>query len=1344
MRRALLSLLPIAFFLLPAALADTITLRDGKRVVGKIVADDGKKLTVEKGSGKVDIDRSSVLAIVHDDATGAGDDGATSKTDEKPAATADDGLPEATRLEREALALEQLGKFREGLDKLEASLTATLDSSAKADERGARVEYLIRRLSFFWNKTGEHARGEKSLRAVLANKELAPYPKDVARWYLTGQLRAQGNNDDADREQEKLGWGTHWLVCGTFDNERGTGFSTAYGPETDPFDPAATFKGKKRDVIWRPTPLERPIWGEIDLKSMLRPNEQGLAYAISYLKVDEPTKVVLRLGSAEALKVFVDRVEVSSEEKRRPLKFDQTHVGLELKAGWHEVLLKVCAQTGPWAFRCRITAPEGGPAKGVRWAATDEIRSKQELVKDGAKPFEADKGAFTWLEARRKAAPKDHRNRFRLGYLYYTERPFDDNEHSDREVLDEACKLAPDEAVYQVFYSHTAAAVAEFSVNKEENKRREALERALEVDPRDALAAWFLAGYYESSLANVTRAEELVRKALAANPDYTDAELTLLGIEERRGLHPIVERRLAELASSPEAHRYVPLMRRLLDDCRRRGDVKAQSAWILEIAATDRTDPGPLHELAGIAMARGRLDAAAKLYQQAIALAPWNVGTRMQLAQVHEQQGDLAAAETDLKAALEIAPEDHALLERLGHLIEREGREDEGRAKLDKALELEPTLVELKKYLEWLDRKKEGTSAWEEEWKLDAEKVLALAKDVPTDNNLYSRVLLRNIVVKVNPDGTCSRFKQELVRVENEEGKKQLREHGEVFNPGEQKSAYKVARVYKKNGEIVEAPLSETTGEGGEFRQYKWHPIELDSGLEVGDVIEIQYRQDDLAQSFFGDYFGDDVPIAEFGRPIDHLRYAVIMPKEKKLYVHTTVASAGLDAKERVDEAKKVKIYSWEKTGIAKIEPEPNMPWARESLPVLQVSTFGDWNSFAKWYWGLVKKQQEADESIRKKVAELTKDCKTDEDKIRKIYNYVVTDIRYNSAWEFGVHGFKPYNATSIFSRKFGDCKDKATLINTMLGEVGIKSYPVLIFGDNPRGKEDLSLPLMHHFNHCISYVPSAKGGEGMWLDGTAQFHPFDTLPTMDYGATTLIVQPDKGELKTIPFRGPDADYEKERHDVKIRPDGGAEVRSVFEGTGDFNYVQRMSLTTKGRREEVLEQRIGRHYSGAKVKSVKCSDLENLDEAVKVEVEYGIPKIFQKSTGGYQLDEIRSWLFDGIYSEGQKLSAFAAKESRDFDVVLKLPSGVEETITYELPAGMDAKSLPAETKLKNEFGSYTRTYTVEKGKIKVVRRFEMKTNRIPKDKYDDFRKFVGDIERAENERVLLSKEGGEE
>ncbi|MBI3726471.1 DUF3857 domain-containing protein [bacterium] len=1336
------------------ARADTITLRDQTELTGKIVSDDGKEVVIETGKGKERVARERILAIVRDHggtlppSTPGGSAPAAPPEEKKaPAAAEEADLAQATKLEREGLELEGQARFAPAMEKFEAAIGAVLAGPGRAEgqeARSARLQFLIRRCVFFWNKLSEHGRASALLAKVASDEHVAPYARSFARFYLAGQLQAAGKPGEAEAELSKLGLATSWYVIGSFDNERGTGYANDYEPETQPFDPKAKLKGKKREVTWRPTPQAKTTDGEIDLKAMLRPNDQSLAYAISYLHADADTNVALRLGSAEALKVWVNRALVDEEDKRRPLEWDQTHVGFSLKAGWNEVLLKVCGQTGSWAFRCRLTSPDGGEPKGVRWATLDEIGKTQAFSKGSEKAKLDETGAIGFYEKRRKAAPKDDADRFRLGYLYYSQKPHDENEHKDREALDEARTLSPRDPYYQVFYSFTAMANAEYSVNKEENKRRLALERALELKPDYAQASWLLAQYYEHSLGGHMRARELLEAALKANPEFIEAEILYLDLSAQKGLGPVSERRYRELEKTKEARTFLPLARRLLGG-EARGDVKRTWTALDRIFELDRSDPEPLNEQASIALGRGEPDLAIKLYSQASALWPWNNGIRTSLSHAKEIAKDLAGAEADLKAALEIAPEDDGLLQRLGHLVEREGREAEGRKLLERALELNPNLPDLKKYLTYLDRRSAAAVAgFEDAWTLDGAEIVEAAKKVPIDGAITERILLRNSVTKVNPDGTSSAFVQEIKRVENDEGVRANTSGWVGYHQGEQKAKFKLARIYKKSGEVQDAPVSETATNagGGEFARYSYHSVGPFT-LEIGDVVELQSRVDDLAQSFFGDYFGADERFAEFSKPIDRLRFVVIAPEDKKLYVHQT----GLDdvkMQEKKDEKEKTVARIWEKRDIAKIDPEPRMPWAKEVLPKVQVSSFQDWNSFAKWYWGLVRKQQEADESIKQKVEELTKDCKTEEEKIRKIYNFVVTDIRYNAAWEFGVHGFKPYNATSIFQRKFGDCKDKATLINTMLAECKIESYPVLIFGDNPRGEEDLSLPLMHHFNHCISYVPGAKGGKGMWLDGTAQYHPFDTLPTMDYGATTLIIRHDRGELLKVPFRGPEANETIEMHRVALKADGSADVRSTFEGKGDFEVFIREHLEEEGRRSDKLEQAIGRHYSGAKVKKVECSDLKDLDKPIRVEVEVGIPKMLEKSTGGLAIEEVRSWLFDAFYLQGQKISDLAAKDKRDFDVVLPVPSGVEEETVYELAPGTDVKSLPKATKLEGTFGVYEKTFSKEGNKLKVARKLKLSTNRISRAEYDAFRKFVGTIERAEKEKVLLSKEGGEE
>src|SRR4029079_11975552 len=118
------------------------------------------------------------------------------------------------------------------------------------------------------------------------------------------------------------------------------------------------------------------------------------------------------------------------------------------------------------------------------------------------------------------------------------------------------------------------------------------------------------------------------------------------------------------------------------------------------------------------------------------------------------------------------------------------------------------------------------------------------------------------------------------------------------------------------------------------------------------------------------------------------------------------------------------------------------------------------------------------------------------------VYNFVVTNTRY-VALEFGIHGYKPYRVDRILARRFGDCKDKASLIHAMLKIAGVDSRMVLLRMRNLGyiGEEPASLAA---FNHAIVYIPKYD----KFLDGTAEFHASGELPSADRRGTGLSCEP--------------------------------------------------------------------------------------------------------------------------------------------------------------------------------------------------------------------------------------------
>lgn len=1316
----------------PSKAADEveISLRTGgERLVGRLLSEDASgTLLVESGGWQVSLPRNQALAIRS--ARGL-------------------RMPIVDLHEDRALHAESrdddLGAFQSYVRMLSALVAAQKAGAITAREGAPAADVAISRLDLFGSRLGRGGEIAQTCERLSKSAWFTPLVRSHARQAFAGALRSLGEPRVAAAEEAELGVLTKFYVVGPFDNERGRGFKTAYPPESE-LKLDASYPGKEAPVSWRATPAGSPRGGVVDLDALCFPADQALAYALTYVHVARATPVALRLGSDEAVKLWANGRLVLTRDLRRSYGADQDSIGLVLQPGWTRLLLKVCDQTGDWEFRLRVTSPSGGRAP-VRFATLAEIPqlSKQ---RRGTEPSdcEVDSGSIADLTRRLAKTPRDARAWFRLGYLHLDGGAHDATEHPDRAAFRKAVELEPKNANYRMFLATTLGGGGDFSVNAEHNARRRAIEAVIALDPDHVEARVALANYYLTELGQTDRAAEILKKA----PESAlSAQILWLDVLRGRGQGSLAISRLrtlmdrAEGAIQREESLATPfsLINEALGEARQRGDISEQLRLLQERLAQDAGDLWALVEASGLYRRAGQPVVAEQLLRHALETSPWE-------AELHAALGGLYAglkgldptlkrAEQSYRAALAICPQDPSRVEALAGLLERRGKRKEARGLYEQALRLDPKRVATKNYLEFLDRNNATVARFEDAWVLDPKPILAAARKHALDKRLTHRILLRQRVDRLNPDGTRSTWRQEILRVESREGVRALAAYRAGFQD-DQRIEVTLARVHRIAGGTEDAPVGIAGGlSRGEFGGGRAYPLRFPP-LLPGDAIEVRYRVDDLRQGFFGDYYGEVFRFQD-SVPLDRMRVALLAPKARQLYFHN---AQGLGPKvvqtTRGDEVVRV----WERQGVAPLVPEPNMPWLKEVIPQIQVSTFKDWNVFARWYWGLVKSQHEADESIKAKVLELTKGAKSAEDKLRRIYNFVVTDIRYSDAWEFGVHGFKPYSATKIYARKFGDCKDKATLIGTMAGVIGLEAHPVLIFGEDGRGREDLTLPLMGHFNHCISYV-RLPGGKGLFLDGTAEFHSYGTLPSMDYGARVVVITPEAGLVKEIPYRSAKSNSVSEVHEVVLSKDGQGKVKSKLKGTGTFEVVLRQLMTTKGRRAQVLEPRYGQKYSGAKVEKVTATDPTNLDAPFELQVETVLPGMLRKTPeGGFELRELRSWLFDLIYLRDGSLSNLAADSRRTHDLVLPVPSAVDEAVRYTLPRGASVKSVPDAVKLETPFGIYRRVYTRKGNTLEVRRVLQLRTTRVPQANYGAFRRFVDQIERAERARPVLDFTGG--
>jgi tetratricopeptide (TPR) repeat protein len=156
--------------------------------------------------------------------------------------------------------------------------------------------------------------------------------------------------------------------------------------------------------------------------------------------------------------------------------------------------------------------------------------------------------------------------------------------------------------------------------------------------------------------------------------------------------------------------------------------------------------------------------------------------------------------------------------------------------------------------------------------------------------------------------------------------------------------------------------------------------------------------------------------------------------------------------------------------------------------PRVMFSTFQSWNEVADWYAELERERRVATPEIRAKADEIARGQLTDEAKAQALYYWVSQNIRYVSL-SFGVGRYQPHPAAQTLSNRYGDCKDKTTLLEAMLEAEGLHAQAVLA---NSIVDIDADVPNPLQFDHAYTFLHVA--GKDIWLDSTVGVGPFGYL----------------------------------------------------------------------------------------------------------------------------------------------------------------------------------------------------------------------------------------------------------
>jgi hypothetical protein len=445
----------------------------------------------------------------------------------------------------------------------------------------------------------------------------------------------------------------------------------------------------------------------------------------------------------------------------------------------------------------------------------------------------------------------------------------------------------------------------------------------------------------------------------------------------------------------------------------------------------------------------------------------------------------------------------------------------------------------------------------------------------------------------------------------------------------------------------------------------------------------------------------------------------------------------------------------WVVSDIKAIKPETEMPPLHGVSGVLVISFFPpgggankgfqDWKEMGNWEAGLEQGRRDASPEIKQKVASLAAPATTPLAKMQSLAKFVQSDIRY-VAIELGIGGWQPHPAPEIFTHRYGDCKDKATLLSSMLHEIGVESFFISINTVRGGAAPDRP-PMIGWFNHeilavqlpesvkdnsLVAVVEHPKLGRLLIFDPTDEYTPFGQLRGELQANHGLLVTPDGGELVKLPQLPASRSGVQRTAKLKLSPNGTLSGDFMETRLGDSGLWQRMALksvTKETDKIKPIETLLSHSLSTFQITKASVLNLNVTDQPFGYQYSL-VAENYAKNAGNLLLVRPRV-----LGSKSSDL--LETKEPRKYPVEFDGPSRDTDMFEIALPAGYEVDDLPPPVDADYGFASYHSKTEVSGATLKYSRTFEVKELSVPLSKVEDLKKLYRIIAGDERNTAVL-------
>lgn len=435
--------------------------------------------------------------------------------------------------------------------------------------------------------------------------------------------------------------------------------------------------------------------------------------------------------------------------------------------------------------------------------------------------------------------------------------------------------------------------------------------------------------------------------------------------------------------------------------------------------------------------------------------------------------------------------------------------------------------------------------------------------------------------------------------------------------------------------------------------------------------------------------------------------------------------------------------YLWKMTEVEGYDSEGGAPKASYYLPHIayHIASYKGKTGNKKllsgvedlfsWYSGLTcNVNLSEDENLKEVVGELTKGATSEEEKVKNIFYWVQDNIKY-VAFEDGMRGFIPHDANYVYDKRYGDCKDMASITNNMLKLAGIESYLTWIGSrDIPYRYTELPTPMVD--NHMIVTYPR-NNGELYFLDATSSHTSLGMPSSMIQGKEALL---DLGDGKFKIVQVPVLDKERNQFTDTVEftlKDGVLVGKGKASMTGYTRVFNSYRITGRqdDKEEEFVRQLLRKGSNKFFIDDYKIANTENKDRPLAIDYSFRIQDYHKEIAGEIYLNLNLEKPFNNseIDLDSRKLPL-----ENDY---YYMDSQVQN---FEVPEGYAVDYLPPAAKYKHDLFGFDIKYAQEGNVITQEKVTYINYLIMEREQFPQWNEMVELLNEAYREVVILKKQ----